>query len=112
MVDIVFLTSLSCRFLVTLGRSELPAVSTTVTTNRESLQLWSHAQSDSTLSKLRTPSSNALLRLRVGAEGSALAQFERETFPELFRLATDVLDAGVHFQGLLRIHRSVIRGWG
>ena len=35
----------------------------------------------------------------VGKPGSKLAQFERETWPELQRLASKVPDAGVHFQG-------------
>ncbi|KAF2396533.1 D-amino-acid oxidase [Trichodelitschia bisporula] len=34
----------------------------------------------------------------VGKPGSNLATFERDTWPELSRLATGVLEAGVHFQ--------------
>lgn len=34
----------------------------------------------------------------VGKPGSSLAQFERDTWPELARLATSVVEAGVHFQ--------------
>ena len=36
---------------------------------------------------------------RVGKPGSKLAQFERDTWPELNRLASNVPEAGVHFQG-------------
>lgn len=35
----------------------------------------------------------------VGKPGSKLAQFERDTWPELQRLASNVPEAGIHFQG-------------
>jgi len=38
---------------------------------------------------------------RVGKEGSLLQNIERNTFPELKRLANDVPEAAIHFQGSL-----------
>ncbi len=35
----------------------------------------------------------------MGTEESLLGRFERATWPELNRLARDVLEAGIHFQG-------------
>ena len=35
----------------------------------------------------------------VGRPGSKLAQFERDTWQELQRLASNVPEAGIHFQG-------------
>ena len=36
---------------------------------------------------------------RVGKPGSKLAEFERDTWPELSKLASNVPEAGIHFQG-------------
>jgi len=44
--------------------------------------------------------------LSVGKPGTNLAQFERDTWPELSRLASDVLEAGVHFQDTVLYNRK------
>lgn len=44
--------------------------------------------------------------LPVGKPGSNLAQFERDTWPELARLASDVVEAGIHFQETVLYNRK------
>ncbi|KAF4312090.1 FAD dependent oxidoreductase [Botryosphaeria dothidea] len=44
--------------------------------------------------------------LPVGAPGSSLAQYERSTWPELERLATNVPEAHIHFQDTVVYNRS------
>jgi D-amino-acid oxidase len=42
----------------------------------------------------------------VGKAGTQKAQFERDTWPELSRLASDVPEAGIHFQDTIIYNRE------
>lgn len=44
--------------------------------------------------------------IRVGVEGSKVAEWERDTWPELVRLAKEVPEAGIHFQGIRQSNNS------
>ena len=37
--------------------------------------------------------------LSVGKDGSDVAAYERDTWPELMKLARDYPESGIHFQG-------------
>ena len=51
-----------------------------------------------------TPPVPALISLKsVAMEGTEFASYERNTWPELERLARDVPEAGIHFQGMVYI---------
>lgn len=49
----------------------------------------------------RLPPPGQLTDPSVAKEGTASGDFERDTWPELSRLAQDLPEAGVHFQGRL-----------
>ena len=46
---------------------------------------------------------NADLFLSTGKPGTPAGDFERDTWAELARLATNVPEAGIHFQGISAI---------
>lgn len=55
---------------------------------------------------LNTSISSPTHFISVGKFGSTLANFERDTWPELSRLAADALEAGVHFQNTVLYNRK------
>lgn len=58
-----------------------------------------HAKKDVETSSIPPPSPALMEKASVGKPGTTSESFERATWPELARLASDLPEAGIHFQG-------------